>query len=164
MMDILRSVEIHALALRDHPTGDLGYEIDGVAPHVVLPMERPLYQIRAKQVLDSGSDADAAPPEVDVSALFEQVHVDPTRLREAVRAALSGGTQVSLPELLAKHPLEQGLAELVTYLSLDRDLTFELVFDERRQEHVRWHDADGRQREAILPAVAFVRRSLPGGE
>lgn len=165
VMDILRSVEVHALALRDQPTSDLGHEIDGVAPHVVLPMERPLYQIRAKQVLDSDPDVGIDSPEVDVSALFEQVHVDPTRLREAVRAALSGGTQVSLPELLAVHPLEQGLAELVTYLSLDKDPTFELVFDERRQEHVRWHDVDGRRREAILPAVAFVRRSsLPGGE
>ncbi|MFB6396609.1 DUF3375 domain-containing protein [Polymorphospora lycopeni] len=164
VVDILRSVETHALAVRDQPTGELGHEIDGIAPHIVLPMERPLYQIRAKQALDSDVDLDADTPEVDVSALFEQVHVDPARLREAVRAALTDGTQVSLPELVAARPLEHGLAELVAYLSLDKDPTFELIFDEWRPDHVRWRGVDGRLREAVVPAVAFVRRSsLAGG-
>ncbi|MGW0432899.1 DUF3375 domain-containing protein [Micromonospora sp. NPDC003197] len=157
VMDILRGIESKGLALRDQSTAMITYEIDAMAPQIVLPMERPLYQPRVKQVLDSSS-VDAEPLDVDVSALFEQVHVDPVRLGGNVRAALVGTTQVSLPELVAEYPLEQGLAELMTYLSLHDD-DFDVVFDERNREQVRWRDSDGQLREAATPAVAFVRRT-----
>ncbi|WP_205800910.1 DUF3375 domain-containing protein [Micromonospora thermarum] len=155
VMDLLRGIEAHALALRDQPTHGLVFELDAPAPQIVLPMERPLYRPRAKQSLDS--TVDTGETDVDVSRLFEQVHVDPGPLTDAVRAALRRSSQVSLPDLLAARPLEQGLAELVTYLSL-RDQGFDVVFDEDRRDQVRWRDPDGRTRTAILPAVSFVRR------
>jgi Protein of unknown function (DUF3375) len=155
VMDILRDVEAHALALRDFPTNDLMAGLDAAAPQVVLPMERPMYRPRAKQPLDS--TVDSAETDVDVSRLFEQAFVDPLRLTDAVRAALRRSSQVSLPDVLAARPLEQGLAELVTYLSL-RDPGFDVVFDEDGRDRVRWRDPDGRTRSASLPAVSFVRR------
>lgn len=161
VMDILRSIESAAIALRDQPTGPLTHAMDGTAPQVVLPMERPLYQPRTKRALVS-EVTDGDPLDLDVSALFEQVYVDGARLRGSVRAALAEVSQVSLPELVAGHPLEQGLAELVTYLSLT-DPSFDVVFDERRRDRVRWQDAEGRFREAAVPAVLFVRRSAPAG-
>jgi Protein of unknown function (DUF3375) len=157
VMDILRDIEAHALAVRDHPTNDLVGELDAAAPHVVLPMERPMYRPRAKQPLDSTVDSADADADVDVSRLFEQVFVDPLRLTDAVRGALHRRSQVSLAEVLAARPLEQGLAELVTYLSL-RDPGFDVVFDEDGRDQVRWCDAEGRMRSASLPAVSFVRK------
>jgi len=94
--------------------------------------------------------------------LFDQVYVDPTRLSDTVRYALADTTQLPLPQLLQRHPLEQGLAELVTYLSL-RDDGFDVVFDENRQEQVQWHDDAGRLRAAVLPAVFFVRAGADAG-
>jgi hypothetical protein len=155
VMDILRDIEAPALALRDQPTDGLVCELDAATPQIVLPMERPLYRPRAKQPLDS--TVDTGETDVDVSRLFEQVYVDPVRLTHAVRAALRGSSQVSLPDVLAVCPLEQGLAELVTYLSL-RDPGFDLVFDEDGRDQVRWCDPDGRMRTASLPAVSFVRK------
>ncbi len=157
VMDILRDIEAHALALRDHPTNDLVGDLDAATPHVVLPMERPMYRPRAKQPLDSAVDSADADADVDVSRLFEQVFVDPLRLTDAVRVALHRRSQVSLAEVLAARPLEQGLAELVTYLSL-RDPGFDVVFDEDGRDQVRWCDAEGRMRSASLPAVSFVRK------
>jgi hypothetical protein len=161
VMDILHSVESHARALRDQRTDAIGYEIDGTSPHVVLPMERPLYRPRAKQALDS-TNAEDGTPNVDVSLLFEQVYIDPERLSAGVRDVLRGRSQISLPELVEGRPLEQGLAELVTYLSLN-DPEFDVIFDEERQDQVRWQDADGRVRTATMPAVAFVRGGIGGG-
>jgi hypothetical protein len=154
VMDILRGIEAHALALRDRPTDGLSLEVDSPVPQIVLPMERPLYRPRVGQPLDSSVDMGTA--DIDVSRLFEQVYVDPARLTDAVRAALHGTAQVSLPEILAARPLEQGLAELVTYISL-HDPAFDVVFDEEQRHHVDWHDPDGRLRTAWLPAVTFVR-------
>ena len=155
VMDILHSIESNAVKLREQRRVPVGCEIDETAPTVVLPMERPLYTPRGKLELDSAAiEIDGG--DVDVSRLFEQVHVDPARLSRGVRLALQQRSQVGLTQLLAERPLEQGLAELVTYLSLT-DRAFKVVFDERIREHVRWDDPDGRARVAGMPRVSFTR-------
>jgi hypothetical protein len=122
---------------------------------IALPMERPLYTPVRKARLDSGN-VRPADEETDPAALFEQVHVDPEPLRASVRQALRSSPQVGLAQLVADHPISQGVAELVTYLSL-KDGTFGLVFDERHAEQVRWQEPDGRERMVTMPRVTFVR-------
>jgi hypothetical protein len=96
----------------------------------------------------------------DAPALFGQVHVDPARLSRTVRRALRHSPQVGLAQLISEQPLEQGLAELVTYLSLSGP-GFRVVFDEAVRQQVSWHDEDGRLRSAELPGVTFARSSRP---
>lgn len=155
VMEILRSIETSALALRETPRPDLAGEIDATAPRVVLPMERPLYAPAEKVPLAS-EGITAAEEDVDSSLLFEQIHVDAERLSRGVRRALHRRAQIGLCELLDQEPLEQGLAELVTYLSLS-DATFRVVFDESANERIRWHDDDGAERVATIPRVTFAR-------
>jgi Protein of unknown function (DUF3375) len=155
VMDILRSIESTALGLRERQHPDFGFEIDDTAPEIVLAMERPLYTPTDKVPLDSSNIA-AADEQVDVDLLFQQIYVDPERLCTGVRQALQTRAQVGLVELLEQRPLEQGLAELVTYLSLT-DGAFQVVFDEHVRERVRWGDAEGVQRVASVPRVTFTR-------
>jgi hypothetical protein len=63
---------------------------------------------------------------------------------------------VGLAQLIRDQPLEQGLAELVTYLSLT-DEAFRVVFDGEAKEGISWRDSDGRTRTARLPRVTFAR-------
>jgi hypothetical protein len=161
VMDILHSVESSALKLRDHPAPDVTSELDGTAPVLTLPMERPLYTPREKVPLDSGGIA-AADEDVDPSALFEQVYVDRERLSGIVRRELRGRTQIGLSEVLGRQPLEQGMAELVSYLSLG-DPAFQVVFDETTREQVRWLDESGVERVATIPRVTFTRVGDSGG-
>jgi Protein of unknown function (DUF3375) len=157
VMDILRGIEARALQLRE--AGDVGVtmELDAPAPAIRLPLERPLYtpvkkaRITSDKVRDADEDADPA-------ALFEQVYVDPEPLRGGVRQALRGQSQVGLAELVARYPLKQGAAELVTYLSL-QDEAFAIVYDERHRERITWSADDGRKRTATLPRVTFTRRA-----
>jgi hypothetical protein len=155
VMDLLRGIESSALRLRDLLTSSFVMQIDAAAPSVALPMERPLYRTRSREALDS-SAVTAGDEEVDVSVLFEQVYVDPLRLSAGVREALRRRPQVGLAEIVDGQPLEQGLAELVTYLSLV-DPAFDVVFDEWQREQVQWTDVDGRRRTATLPRVTFSR-------
>jgi hypothetical protein len=154
VMDILHGIESNALLLRDYDV-DLSVEIDGTSPDLVLPMERPLYTPLDKTPLESGS-VTAGREEADDSALFEQVYVDPDRLAAGVRRALSRQSQVGLAQVVKAQPLEQGLAELVAYLSLS-DGGFSVVFDPERQETISWSGGDGERREARLPVVTFAR-------
>ncbi|MBP2320576.1 flagellar motility protein MotE (MotC chaperone) [Kibdelosporangium banguiense] len=153
VMDILRSIESSALKLRDH-SPDVTYELDGTVPSIVLPMERPLYTPKVKVALES-EDISTADEDLDASALFEQAHVDRERLRGFVRGELRHRTQVGLSQVLERQPLEQGMAELVGYLSLD-DPAFQVVFDETAREQVRWVDATGTERIASIPRVTFI--------
>jgi hypothetical protein len=157
VIDILRGIESHALRLRDAKDIPVTMDVDAAAPAIRLPMERPLYAPVRKSRIDS-ENVRPADEETDPAALFEQVYVDPEPLRGCVRQALRHAPQVGLAQLVADHPISQGVAELVTYLSL-KDGTFGLVFDERHPERVCWREPDGRERKVTMPRVTFVRNS-----
>jgi hypothetical protein len=155
VIDILRDIEARALQVRDLKDVPVPMQIDAQAPAVTLPMERPLYAPVRKARIDSGN-VRPADEETDPAALFEQVYVDPEPLRGCVRQALRHAQQIGLAQLVADHPIRQGVAELVTYLSL-KDTAFWLVFDDQHHEQVRWQEADGRERKVTMPRVTFVR-------
>jgi hypothetical protein len=156
VIDILRSIEARALQLREARNIQVTMELDAVSPAIRLPLERPLYAPVKKACITSGKVRDAD-EETDPAVLFEQVYVDPEVLRGGIRQALRGQPQVGLVELVARHPLKQGVAELVTYLSL-QDEAFAIVYDEQHREQITWSAADGRERAATLPRVTYARR------
>ncbi|OIN92988.1 MAG: hypothetical protein AUJ20_05655 [Comamonadaceae bacterium CG1_02_60_18] len=154
IMDVVRSIEARALAVRAQPPmGDL-MVIDDLSPSINLPMERPLYSPPAKLVLDKIALL-AGEGDLDASALFDQVRVDKTVLAGQVRQMLQQRAQVSLSEVLAEHPLQQGLGELVAYLQLASESPHAVV-DDSVLESVQWTNAQT-TRQARLPRVIFVR-------
>jgi hypothetical protein len=155
IMQLVRDIEQRALRLRGQ-VPDAGFmEIDDPAPGIGLPMERTLYKPPFKARIVH-QDVDTSSAEIPSDALFEQVYVDQLRLASNVRRALQSRKQVSLGLLLEEYPLEQGLAELATYLKLaTSDVTS--AIDDEREEVVRWVDADGRHRSATVPLVIYAR-------
>ena len=87
------------------------------------------------------------------------MHVDKSQLIRHIRRALQDRAQITLSELIAKQPLEHGLAELVAYLQLGHE-TFKSVADEQAPEPIRWQtlSATGQAitRSAQLPRVIFT--------
>jgi hypothetical protein len=156
VMDLLRSIEKSALAVRRLRGPGVVMELDAFAPELGLPMERPLYAPASSSDLDTGPLLDAD-DEVDASSLFEQVHVDTVRLAANVRALLRGREQVPLEEVLEQHPPTLGLAEVVGYLALaENDL--DVVFDETTTTRLPYTDSAGTRRVLQLPAVTLVRQ------
>lgn len=162
IMTVIRELEQTALAVRDTPPREPLMALDEASPKIELPMTRPLYSppvrpVITRHALDHG-DAD-----IDAGALFEQFYVDKDRLRARIRQALQTRRQVALAELLESHPLEQGLAELVAWLSLATGDGNGIV-DETRTEQIVWTDSTGRERRATLPTVIFAAdRGAAGG-
>jgi hypothetical protein len=77
-------------------------------------------------------------------------------LAQHVRQSLQQRSQVTLPELLVERPLEQGLAELMAYLSLATEPGRALI-DDTVQDTVAWVSLSGQQKSASLPRVIFSR-------
>ncbi len=155
IMDILHSVENHALALREaFPSGDF-MPLAETAAQIELPLERPLYRpplkpLIAEMALTEG-DAD-----VDTAALYAQVVVDRAELTRNIRQELQGRSQITLAEVVTRHPLRHGLAELVAYLQLAGEWP-RTVVDDEVQEQVSWQLETGVVRRATLPRIILLK-------
>lgn len=155
IMQIVHNVENHALAIRDMPPPGTFMEVDAMSPSIDVPMERPLFNPPLKPAFDTQTLVDGS-GNMNADVLFNQPYVDKAKLVSHIRRALQTRTQITLTELLVLHPLEQGLAELVTYLSLAGSERL-AVIDEKHTDRVSWIDAYGRHRQARLPRVIFCR-------
>lgn len=153
---LIREIEGHAIAVRENAPQDAAFAwLDDAAPSLALPMDRRLFHPQAKLRLTDGVVAAGeagAPPE----ALFDRIYIDKQLLATRIRRALALRDRLSLSELLAEHPLEHGLAELVSYLSLAVDDPASLI-DDRYEQQIDWTDGDGTRRRAFVPLVVFAR-------
>lgn len=155
-MEILRQIERQAIAVtEDWPHDPAFMTIDEAAPRVELPMDRPLFTPTKRSVVDSES-LEVGLEDIDVDVLFDQVVVDRERLERNVRLALDVQSQITLPELLVWHPLEQGLAEMMTYLSIASEST-NAAFDETTTDVVVFDQREEVKRRARIPRVIFSR-------
>ncbi|MEX8502831.1 MAG: DUF3375 domain-containing protein [Leptothrix ochracea] len=159
IMDILHGIESKALALRDVPPTGTVIEIAQAQADIDLAMERPLFTPVIKPVI-AHLTLQAEEEDIDPSSLFDQVVVDKARLTRHIRHALQNRAQITLSELVSSQPLQQGLAELVTYLQLGSELP-NTVVDEATPEPIRWEtvaaDGGALTRCARLPRVIFMR-------
>jgi hypothetical protein len=156
IMEILRSIEQHAVAVRAAPPPGLFADIDDVAPELSLPLQRPLFSAAAKSEITARALA-VGEASGDADALYSQVYVDRAALQANIRRALQTRNQISLTELVTIHPLRLGLAELVTYLAIASEDDDALI-DDASTEQLYWVDGTGATRQATLPRVVFTRR------
>lgn len=159
IMDILHGIEARALAVRETPPNGVVMQIGEPSMEVRLPFERPLFTPGYTARL-AGVEIRAGDETIDSAALFAQIVVDRARLIEHVRRSLRGQTQVSLRFLVETQPLQQGLAELVTYLHL-ADAGFRSHVDEGCEDEITWQAVDPAgescTRTARMPRVLFLR-------
>lgn len=163
IMDILRALEVKALALRESPPPGEVMHIADMAATIELPMERPLYTVSAKTAIAAIElqlgDAEAH-DEWSLKALYSQVVIDKGRLTRHIRQALRDRPQITLGMLCELQPLQHGLLEVVTYLELASE-SFKTVVDEDVTETIVWQgttmDGERKMKQARLPRVIFVK-------
>lgn len=155
VVELVRAVEVLALEVKDQPPGS-GLELDEPGLPIALPLERPLYVVRESAEVDS-MPAPAEAEELDMSALLTQTFVDRTRLADNIRGLVPDGSAATLSDIVAVHPIEQGLAEIVGYLSMnEEDLVIDM--DESDETIIDYEDSDGTARRVRMPKVMVKRR------
>lgn len=155
IMEILRQVEGHALAVREAAPEGQFMSVAATAPTVELPMERRLYALPLRPVFDDAPLQEGSVA-IDPAELFAQTAVNPAELAARIRKALHGRSQLTLGELVHEHPLQHGLAELVAYLQLAGE-RHDTVIDDETREVIEWRSHDDAVRHATLPRVIFTR-------
>ncbi len=153
--EILSGIERRALTVRASTPKGPFMEIDDFRPAVNLPMERRLFSPPLPTEI-SAEVREAESEEIDPSALFDQIVVDKARLLGNIDAELRERSQVTLQALIERYPLEEGLAELVSYFSLASEHPHAHI-DEGTTEWIEWRSRDGVRRRARAPRVIFAR-------
>lgn len=141
VFDLLHNIEVKAVRVRDlgRPAAaddGIRMDLDGTAVPIVLPMERPLYRRSRTSSLEA-PPIEAGAAELDRAALFDQLHVDRDALVRTVLERLGPRDAIRLDEVVAASPLQQGLAELVGYLSIDVP-GLALAFDDDARARIPW--------------------------
>lgn len=153
IVELIRLIEQHAIAIRNDAPSDVGAAIDDFAPTLELPFERPLFALPfepriVSQPIEIGDD------DIDADALFDQIAIDRARLRENIRSAMRARDNISLAEVIEQHPLRHGLGELIVYLAIashDEHATI----DDNSTESIDWIDARGHSRRVAMPLIIF---------
>jgi hypothetical protein len=154
IMDILRGIEAQALELREQRMPRDFMPLAGMSADVGLPMERPLYRVPVTPLIQ-GIALDEGDADVDTAALYAQIVVDRSVLSGNIRRELEVHGRASLGEVIERHPLRHGLAEIVVYLQLAAEWSAEV--DEAGREQVKWQTDEGVMRRATLPRILFER-------
>ena len=155
IMEIVREIEQSAVAVRQSPPPDkLFTTLSLNKPALEMPMSRGLFRPATRPVIsETPEDGEA---DFDTTALYTQHYVDERALLARIRFALQSQPQISLAELVKLYPVEKGLSEVVAYLHIASESDHALV-DSDSSEEIIWHDAEGRQKEAVMPVVIFTR-------
>jgi hypothetical protein len=163
MTRLLKTAQRRALALKDRvkPYQPIGEDL-----RLTSAALRSVSQFRLHDPSLEGTDAgilEAAASEISlesIGALVAHSEIDFRTLKAHVRALLAERPQVSVAELLATFPAEQGLGSLVGYIALGA--RHGVVSDAR--DRVCWSGLDGVQRCARIPRIYFVRGHSHGLE
>ncbi len=156
IMDLMRGIEKQAVSIKDEPPQERVFaELADLKPGFDLVMARSLFtpphnpQIKEREIRAGAAD-------IDTQALYRQSYVDEALLLANIRKALQTRSQISLAQLVAEFPLQKGLAEVVTYLSLaDKDP--KALVAETATEVLTLTGESGQNRRIELPQVIFTR-------
>lgn len=162
VFDLLRSIEANALKVRDVPDVDVMTTIDDTKVSIHLPMERPLYQkVRTTALHNATIELGAG--EVDPEVLANHPFIDTVLLNRRVLASLGAADQVPLDEVIRNEPLQDGLAEVIAYLTLGDDSLAVDISDDERTELV-WTEEPGQWPEAAPTVAQADHEHDNGGE
>lgn len=158
IMQLLDNINVTALLVKKIPPQSPLMTIDEPSPSFFLPMERPLFappiQLKINDKVLNGQANELIP-----EALFNQIVINKALLQANIKKAMGNQSQITLKQVIAAHPLEQGLGELIVYLSIAAADQL-VLFDESEQEAIQWLSCDGMEKQALLPRVIFNRAPL----
>lgn len=160
VLDLVRAIEANAIAVRNAPPPDssgVGLEVDQPGVAVALPFERPLYDTVPASAVDS-LIAPEEPDPAEINALLEQRFVDTARLVDNILAVVPPRSTAVLSDVVLMYPVEQGVAEIVGYLSLGDQEQVAVDVDDTEQMVLEYTDPDGVPRRVTMPKVTVTRR------
>ncbi len=166
VLDLIAEIKKIALTLVDESPAESAFlELEG-RPRVRMVMEKPLWDLPDLPDFQSHGIEVADDDDMDyteMEGLYDHFHVNESLLDERIASMLSSRHEVTLIEIIERHPVRKGLSELLTYLAIAaRDPRHEI--DDSRRDQITLHVPDSlldgqpeRTLRIKLPRVVFRR-------
>ncbi len=150
---VIKNIERNAVSVIDDLPSDFTIEIEETKPSINLLFDRSLFKVPEKiiildEVLNIGQTEDSD------EALYAQAYIDREKLKANVEMLLRERREVTLQEVTINYPLEYGLAEYLSYLTLDK-LGLNLKINEMINDQIKWIDSLQNQVVANAKRVIF---------
>ncbi len=128
-------------------------------PEVNMSLDRPLGQPRQIAKFDKQPEAIGSKnyDSANLDALFDRFELDKQEIQNKIKVLLKDKSEISLADILKIHPIENGLAEIITYVSIaSRNQKHRI--DSDKKVAVAWkNEEEEAQKKIMLPNVIFVR-------
>jgi len=110
----------------------LSLNVDEVV-RIDLITDRPLFSVPQKIKFPSNT-FDVGETTADNDKVFEQFEIDISELRNNIKTALKGKTQISFTDFIKTFKIQKGIAEIVAYIDIaTKEKTKHIVDEENRQ-------------------------------
>ena len=151
----IRAIQQLALQRIDEPT-NAGLVVDG-NPQVRLPMERKLHLYEAERptFAQPPRNADLQLTAEMLAPLLSGRRVDRRILAGHVKAMLAETPVVTLADLLARYPIEQGLGEIIGYFSLTNEPSMRVFVRDNTTETLCFDAVHNKY--VTIPQLTFCR-------
>ena len=154
ILELVQSIEQKAIKLKDNPpTMREFFSINGVKISVESIASKRLFIPSKKEEFSHEVKEEIL--EVDLDKLYNQVYVDEAILKENIKKMLQQKSQFSLKELNEFFPIRKGVAELIVYLKLAKNMSNAYV--EESRDKLLIEDEYGNKKIVLMDRVVFVR-------
>ncbi len=153
-VELIAEIKRYALNILEDPPNHEGFiEIEGT-PYIRLIMERPLGEEPQKpkflhHPIEIGSDM---LEDADFEALLSQFEINREVLLNRIKSRLKRKRQVTLTDILNEYPLENGLAELLTYFAIASQSSKHLI-NAKRYDVIQFQP----DRVVKIPQIIFTK-------
>ncbi len=118
IVEIIMGIKSLAIQVKDNPPRNKEFLFLDDRPGIELIMERPLFNIRKNPEIKSIKFEEGYADSIDTDALYKQLYIDQEELKIKIRELLKFNSQVTLKQITDIFPVEKGLSEIITYLSI----------------------------------------------
>ncbi|EAW2935884.1 DUF3375 domain-containing protein [Salmonella enterica] len=160
VLEIIREFEIEAHRFQIQERECDFISLGGMQAEIDPLFSRQLWQPKRDEQLDDQTVIAGHEPDVDFSQLLSLSHINEQQLqRNILQCLMDNNGQVTLAEVIARHPLDSGLDELLTYIKLACEQVVMANIDQQYKQHISWQPEPSLVRTVLVPKITFVRSS-----
>jgi hypothetical protein len=154
MLDLINSIEASAVNIKNNPPLEKDFLSVDDKVKIESVMERPLY-MPPKMPEISDFDIEEGIADISTSMLYQHLYIDAEELKLKISNLLKGKAQISLKEIVEAHPVEKGLAEIITYFSIASKDSNATINEELYEKILIYNNETDKYSEVRLPQTIF---------
>lgn len=152
---VVQAIEKISLSIAETCVPNFRMEIFAPGVKIVYPTNRILYEHSYKPALESTNVIEVEEPNIKVNVTED--YIDKVKLKENIRRALGDKSQITLKEVTEQFPINLGIKEIETYLSIIYESSMSGYIDDKIQDTIVWTGISGKKYISTISRVIYFK-------